>query len=284
MRQRYRAERGDGFQVRHKPSITIKLQKNSMKKIKMKDTILSHYQKVHELEMDGYTVRVFKPRTMQQLPAYKMLAWIKGKAKDAILYMETENKAEWQFGNPDYGLWDALTICHYTPRFKLFDIYITSILVRPYSREAYETYSRQQEMIDDMNHRLMLMWDSREFDRVHGYDNVAQCPSVMAELGKMYQVDSEQDDIEDLSPDFYHGDDDAGVGRRCVKIGVKDDQIVYNAVIEKDELMKDGGTPLMHDCAKVFYDFRKKHPDVTEIHFYTDEILSIEDDDEEEGE
>ena len=41
-----------------------------MKKIKMKDTILSHYQKVHELEMDGYTVRVFKPRTMQKLPAH----------------------------------------------------------------------------------------------------------------------------------------------------------------------------------------------------------------------
>ena len=45
--------------------------------------------------------------------------------------------------------------------------------------------------------------------------------------------------------------------------------------------MKDGGTPLMHACAKVFYEFRKEHPEVTEMHFYTDELVKM---DEEEGE
>ena len=110
-----------------------------MKKIKMKDTILSHYQKVHELEMDGYTVRVFKPRTMQQLPAHEMLSWIKSRAKDAILHMKTEGKADWRLGNPDYGLWDAQTVYHYAPSHKTFNIYIAAILVRPFSREAYDT-------------------------------------------------------------------------------------------------------------------------------------------------
>ena len=106
-----------------------------MKKIKMKDTILSHYQKVHELEMDGFTVRVFKPRTMQQLPAHDMLSWIKYRAEDAIHYMIMEQKADWRLGNPDYGLWDAQTVYHYDPRGKAFNIYIASILVRPFSRE-----------------------------------------------------------------------------------------------------------------------------------------------------
>jgi hypothetical protein len=47
--------------------------KKDMKKIKVKDIILNHYQKVHELELHGVTVRVWKPRTMQQLPAYNLL-------------------------------------------------------------------------------------------------------------------------------------------------------------------------------------------------------------------
>ena len=86
-----------------------------MKKIKMKDTILSHYQKVHELEMDGFAVRVFKPRTMQQLPSFQMLEWMKHRAHEAIRYMIMEQKAEWGMGNPDYGMWDAQVVYHYDP-------------------------------------------------------------------------------------------------------------------------------------------------------------------------
>ena len=76
-------------------------------------------------------------------------------------------------------------------------------------------------------------------------------------------------------------EDDSDVERRCVKFKVTDEEIVYNAVMGKDEAMKDGGTPLMHACAKVFYEFRREHPEVTEMHFYTDELVKM---DEEEGE
>ena len=38
-----------------------------------------------------------------------------------------------------------------------------------------------------------------------------------------------------------------------------------------------GGTPLMHACAKTFYDFREAHPEVTEMHFYTDEEMNTSD-------
>ena len=141
-----------------------------MSKIKMKDTILEHYQKVHELEVDGITVRVWKPRTMQQLPAHDMLAWIKYRAKEAAQYIAIEHKNDWYGGNPDYGLWDAQTVYHTDPRHKTFDIYIAAILVRPFSREAYDFYCQRHAEITDVNQRLMLMFDSREHDRIHGFD------------------------------------------------------------------------------------------------------------------
>ena len=55
---------------------------------------------------------------------------------------------------------------------------------------------------------------------------------------------------------------------------VTDDEIIYQALMDKDEALKDGGTPLMHACAKAFCDFREHHPEVTEMHFYTDEKLA----------
>lgn len=90
---------------------------------------------------------------------------------------------------------------------------------------------------------------------------------------------SPDDDVED-EDDWG---DDSDVERRCVKFKVTDEEIVYNAVMGKDEMMKNGGTPLMHACAKVFFEFRKEHPEVTEMHFYTDELMNMNDEDEEEG-
>ena len=79
--------------------------------------------------------------------------------------------------------------------------------------------------------------------------------------------------VDDSDPDFEYNAYDDG-SRRCVKFKVGKDDIIYEAVMGKDELKKDGGTPLMHACAKVFCDFREQHPEVTEMHFYTDEVIS----------
>jgi hypothetical protein len=255
----------------------------------MKDTILSHYQKVHELEMDGYTVRVFKPRTMQQLPAYRMLEWIKSRAKDAIHYMkwEQEAKTDWRLGNPDYGLWDAQTVYHYDPRNKAFNIYIAAILVRPFSREAYDTYCRMHESIEDVNQRLMLMFDSREFDRMGGYDQSFGRPSNMNELEhSLYHVENEKDDIEDLSPNFYNEVEQKNDGL-MVKLRDKDGSIDIETTWPKAKLadylpfVKDQ----MADCFESFDAFRKKHPEFHEMHFLTDQTVWEKDlDDEEVGE
>ena len=88
------------------------------------------------------------------------------------------------------------------------------------------------------------------------------------------------EEIEDDDDNDNHDDDEIEWGneqrcRRCVRFKVTDDDIIYNAVMGKDEAKHDGGTPLMHACAKTFYDFREAHPEVTEMHFYTDEEMNI---------
>ena len=65
--------------------------------------------------------------------------------------------------------------------------------------------------------------------------------------------------------------------RRCVKFRIENGDMYYNAVVGAGESMTRGGTNLMHDAAKVFHDFRETHPEVTEMHFYTDDKVKIED-------
>jgi hypothetical protein len=166
----------------------------------MKDTILEHYQKVHELEVDGMTVRVWKPRTMQHLPAHGMLEWIKFRAGDAASYIALEQKNDWYLGNPDYGLWDAQVVYHTDPRHKTFDIYVAAIIVRPYSREAYDFYCERHTEITDVNQRLMLMFDSREYDRIHGFDTSYGAYKNQEEADAiMYRVVNKEDDILDTT-------------------------------------------------------------------------------------
>ena len=252
-----------------------------MKKIKMKDTILEHYQKVHELEVDGLAVRVWKPRTMQHLPAYGMLEWIKSKARDAALYCMDEQKNDWYLGNPDYGLWDAQTVYHTDPRHKTFDIYIAAIIVRPYSREAYDFYCQRHEIVDDINQRLMIMFDSREYDRIHNFDTSYGAYKNQEEADAvMYRVTDKERDIRDTSPSCYlqviDNDEFSPVQRCGVTLRqMPDGGTEYHAINNGHEEMERGGTELMHAAAKCYTDFHKDHPEVTEMRFYTDELVKI---------
>lgn len=244
------------------------------KTIKMKDIILEHYQKVHELDMHGLTVRVWKPRTMQQLPAYNMLTVIDEYAENAEHWCATENKAEWFYGNPDWGMWDALIVRYVDPRRKTLDIYVAAILVRPFSREAYDWYNRHHVGLEQVE-RLILMWDSREYDRIHGFDTSYGRPGNMKEWkDRLYAAEDEERDIVDESPDCY-SDDHENESRRCVKFRIEDGEIHYNAVVGDDEKMTDHATDLMRDAAKAFYEFREKHQEVTEMHFYTNDEVQV---------
>ena len=256
-----------------------------MKKIKMKDTILEHYQKVHELELDGVTVRVWKPRTMQQLPAYKMLGWIKNRAEDAIKDMYIERKSRWMLGNPDYGLWDAQTVYHADPYQDTFDIYIAAILVRPFSRESYDFYCSCHGEIDDVNQRLMLMFDSREFDRIHGLDQSYGAYKNQEEADAvMYRVVNNETDILDTTKSSYIqvvDDDEFSPVQRCglTLRQMSDGGTEFHAINNGKQPFKEYcDTPLIQDFAKLYTDFRKKYPEVTEMRFYTDELVKMEED------
>ena len=254
----------------------------------MKDTILEHYQKVHELEVDGITVRVWKPRTMQQLPAHNMLAWIKHRAGSAANYIAIEQKNDWYMGNPDYGLWDAQTVYHTDPRHKTFDIYIAAILVRPFSREAYDFYCQRHAEIEDVNQRLMLMFDSREYDRIHGFDTSYGAYKNQEEADAiMYRVVNEEDDILDTSPTNYPQyvvDDEfspvqrVGMTLRQAPDGGIEFHAINNGTLPFKEYCD---TPLIQDFGKCYVDFRKQHPEVTEMRFYTDELVKMEDESDE---
>ena len=73
----------------------------------------------------------------------------------------------------------------------------------------------------------------------------------------------------------YEYDDHENESRRCVKFRIEDGEIHYNAVVGDDEKMTDHATDLMRDAAKAFYEFREKHPEVTEMHYYTDDEVQV---------
>lgn len=65
------------------------------------------------------------------------------------------------------------------------------------------------------------------------------------------------------------------IQRRGVRFRIENGETHYNAVVGGDEKMTENATDLMRDAAKNFYDFRKEHPEVTEMHFYTDDKVHI---------
>ena len=72
-------------------------------------------------------------------------------------------------------------------------------------------------------------------------------------------------------------EEDDDIKRRGVRFRIEDGEIHYNAVVGDDEKMTDHATDLMRDAGKNFYEFREKHPEVTEMHFYTDDEVQVKD-------
>jgi len=69
--------------------------------------------------------------------------------------------------------------------------------------------------------------------------------------------------------------EDDDIKRRGVRFRIEDGEIHYNAVVGADEKMTDHATELMRDAGKNFYEFRENHPEVTEMHFYTDDEVQV---------
>lgn len=255
------------------------------KTIKMKDIILEHYQKVHELEMHGLTVRVWKPRTMQQLPAYMMLHVLQDFAREARHWCATEKKAEWFYGCADYCVYDIKFVRYVDPRHKTLDVYVAAALIRPFSREAYEWYDRHDSCGLTQTERLMLMWDSREYDRINGFDTSFGKPCNWDEWkDTLYCVEDKERDLADLSEDYYAEDSEEP---DCLVFKLKhtDESVEFQASWPKGEKGEKQAPDRFLELNAAAVDYygkiHKEHPEFKEVHFYT-EPTEWEDDETEE--
>jgi hypothetical protein len=85
--------------------------------------------------------------------------------------------------------------------------------------------------------------------------------------------------LAEMEAEMYD-EEEEDIKRRCVKLWYEDGQLHLNATLAQDEpFLEDDGTNhvkgIVHDCAMAFENFRKEHPDVTEMHFYTDDELAM---------
>lgn len=256
----------------------------------MKDLVLEHYRKVYETEMDGVTVRVWKPKTMGKLPTYAMLAVLKDRAEDASRWaaIEHDHKVQWWLGNPDVGAWDAQIVRRFDPKKMTLDVYFASLLIRPFSRQAFDWYDAHSSVFNPVA-RLTLMWDSREFDRDGCFDTSFGAYKNQKEVDKFLYSGADvkpytcmTDPKFDVCFNTEEDEEDDDIKHRCVKLRYEDGQLRLNATLAHDEpFLEDDGTNhvkgIVKDCARNFDEFRKQHPEVTEMHYYTDDEVRTSD-------
>lgn len=181
-----------------------------MRNLKRKDLILEHYKPVikktvtDNVTRKEITVRVWKPKTMGRLPAYEMLEMMTYNAHDLYMYENVkeirgpkDRGAVWITGNPDHGAWDMEIVMRMDYKKQTVDIYICALLMRPFSQEAQKHY--EARMGFDVWDRLLLMWDSRQFDEENGYDTsfgkISDFNEDWPDYNSLYGVVSKQFDI-----------------------------------------------------------------------------------------
>ena len=113
-------------------------------------------------------------------------------------------------------------------------------------------------------------------------ENMDAYPKLVSQAGNMASDLAFYLEGQEMSPDssmeeysqFWDDDpflqkDEEDDNGRCVKFKVMDNgEVEYSAVQPADEPTERGGTQMMHDCAKVFNDIRKEHPEINEVHFF----------------
>ncbi len=171
-----------------------------MKKLSRKWLILEHYIQTAEEVMDGATVRLWKPKTMDRLPAYDMRSIMCHYHDEYKRWYRHEKNVKVCTGNPDHGLFDAQTVIFHDPHRQCVDIYICALLMRPFSREAQDHYEKRMSL--PAMDRLILMWDSRQFDREGNYP-VSPTGGIAYSKGSTYEdlfkVVNSKEDIADSS-------------------------------------------------------------------------------------
>jgi len=126
--------------------------------MKREDIIKENYEYVTCNYNGKALVRIWKPYNMGDIPVDLIIM-------DATTYRMhcgiPYTKEQWSTTDPDYGCWDAHVVLH---RHGLIcDYYVCALLIRPFSKEAYDYYVDGNDL--DVTPRLELMWDSRNYDK-----------------------------------------------------------------------------------------------------------------------
>jgi hypothetical protein len=124
-----------------------------------KEFVKETYEIVCSADKDGIVVNVYKPKTMRDLPS--------GLIEHCLSHghhCEFSDKGSWFGDNPDYGIFDALLTNH--QHGNTVDCCVTAILVRPFSKDAFDAYGDILERRLDAKdiERLRDIFDSRVYD------------------------------------------------------------------------------------------------------------------------
>lgn len=124
-----------------------------------KDFLKETYEFVCSVNKDGNVVNVYKPKMMHDLPT-ELIEHCLSHGH----HCEFCSKSSWFSGNPDYGSFDALLTYH--QHGKTVDCYVTAILVRPFSKDAYNAYGDiiEKRFGATYTERLRAIFDSRVYD------------------------------------------------------------------------------------------------------------------------
>jgi hypothetical protein len=118
----------------------------------------------------------------------------------------------------------------------------------------------------------MLMWDSREYDRIGGYDTSYGAYKNQKEADvEMYQVTDKKRDIADLSPDFYHEGESEQHPGMTLKYKVEDEKVCTAVSWPRHDPTLVTDLPARAEvCAEEFLKFTEAHPEFKEMHFFTE--------------
>lgn len=157
-----------------------------------------YYEKVAEKKVGNKVVNVFKAKGMGDLPKTLIEEYAD---PDNICKNRPVYGIRYETGNPDYGEWDAQIVRVYHG--SIVDVYVCAILVRPFSEEARRKYESIMGQVPAK--RVCLLWDSREYDEVHGYEKkytvvegAKKRPNkrIRPTLGQMRALQAEKHDLE----------------------------------------------------------------------------------------
>lgn len=128
--------------------------------------ILSDFYDYVVTKMSGERVlNVYKAKGIGELP--KSLLDDYAKPESLCVYQPVRG-LRYSTGNPDWGEWDAQVVL--VAHGSVVDLYVCAILVRPFSEEARQKYETMTGQLPQK--RVALLWDSREYDEVHGYERI----------------------------------------------------------------------------------------------------------------